>query len=62
MPIYCVARSPADMILDFAGTYAADYVIMGVTRRGALYRALKGDVMTQVAENLPAETTLLLHA
>lgn len=62
MPIYCVARSPAEMILDFAGTYAADYVIMGVTRRGALYRALKGDVMTQVAENLPAETTLLLHA
>ncbi len=62
MPIYCVARSVGEMILDFAGTYAADYVIMGVTRRGALYRALKGDVLTVVAENLPPETTLLLHA
>jgi amino acid transporter/nucleotide-binding universal stress UspA family protein len=62
MPIYCVARSAPEMILDFAGTYAADYVILGVTRRGALYRALKGDVMTEVAENLPPETTLLIHA
>jgi hypothetical protein len=39
-----------------------DYVIMGVTRRGTLFRALKGDVITQVAESLPAETTLLIHA
>ncbi len=62
MPIYCVARSPSEMILDFAGTYAVDYVIMGVTRRGMLYRALKGNVITEVAENLPPETTLLLHA
>ncbi|MBN2560970.1 MAG: amino acid permease, partial [Phycisphaerae bacterium] len=43
MPIYCVARSASEMILDFAGTYAVDYVIMGVTRRGALYRALNPD-------------------
>jgi len=62
MPIYSVARSASEMILDFAGTYAVDYVIMGVTRRGAVYRALKGDVITQVAENLPPETTLLIHA
>jgi amino acid transporter len=62
MPIYSVARSASEMILDFAGTYAVDYVIIGVTRRGALYRALKGDVITEVAENLPAETTLLIHA
>lgn len=62
MPIYCVARSPSDMILDFSGTYAVDYVILGVTRRGTLYRALKGDVIAKVAENLPPETTLLIHA
>lgn len=62
MPIYCVARSASEMILDFSGTYAVDYVIMGVTRRGTLFRALKGDVITQVAESLPPETTLLIHA
>jgi amino acid transporter/nucleotide-binding universal stress UspA family protein len=62
MPIYCVARSPAEMILDFAGTYAADYVIMGVTRRGTLFRALRGDIISEVAANLPPETKLLIHA
>jgi nucleotide-binding universal stress UspA family protein len=61
-PIYCVARSPADMILDFAGTYAVDYVIMGVTRRGSVFRALRGDVISEVATNLPPETKLLIHA
>ncbi|MFQ5501830.1 MAG: amino acid permease [Phycisphaerae bacterium] len=62
MPIYCVARSASEMILDFAGTYAADYVIMGVTRRGALFRALRGDVIAAVATHLPPETKLLIHA
>lgn len=62
MPIYCVARSPAEMILDFAGTYAVDYVIMGVTRRGTVFRALRGDVIAEVAANLPHETKLLIHA
>ena len=61
-PIYCVARSPADMILDFAGTYGVDYVIMGVTRRGSVFRALRGDVISEVATNLPPETKLLIHA
>lgn len=62
MPIYSVARSTSEMILDYAGTYAADYVIMGVTRRGALFRALRGDVITEVATHLPQETKLLIHA
>lgn len=62
MPIYCVARSPAEMILDFAGTYAVDYVIMGVTRRGTVFRALRGDIISEVAANLPPETKLLIHA
>jgi nucleotide-binding universal stress UspA family protein len=62
MPIYCVARSPAEMILDFSATYAADYVIMGVTRRGGLFRALRGDIISEVATNLPPETKLLIHA
>ncbi len=62
MPIYCVASKVAEMILDFSATYGADYVILGVTRRGALFRALRGDVIGEVAANLPNETTLLIHA
>jgi len=62
VPIYCVARSPSEMILDFAGTYAVDYVIMGVTRRGSVFRTLRGDIIADVAANLPKETKLLIHA
>jgi amino acid transporter/nucleotide-binding universal stress UspA family protein len=60
--IYCVSPDPADVILDFAATYAADLVILGVSRRAGVLRALRGDVITGVADNLPAESTLLIHA
>lgn len=60
--IYCVSRDPADVILDFSATYAADLVILGVSRRAAVLRALRGDVISGVADNLPAESTLLIHA
>ncbi|MFQ5806865.1 MAG: amino acid permease [Phycisphaerae bacterium] len=60
--IYCVNPAPADVILDFAATYAADLVILGVSRRAGVLRALRGDVITGVADNLPDESTLLIHA
>jgi amino acid transporter len=60
--IYCVGPDPADVILDFAATYAADMVILGVSRRAGVLRALRGDVISGVADNLPAESTLLIHA
>jgi amino acid transporter len=60
--IYCVSPAPADVILDFAATYAADMVILGVSRRAGVLRALRGDVISGVADNLPAESVLLIHA
>lgn len=60
--IYCVNPSPGDVILDFAATYAADLVILGVSRRASVLRALRGDVIATVADHLPAESTLLIHA
>ena len=60
--IYCVSPDPTDVILDFAATYAADMVILGVSRRAGVLRALRGDVISGVADNLPEESTLLIHA
>lgn len=60
--IYCASHDPADVILDFSATYAADLVILGVSRRAGVMRALRGDVISGVADNLPAESTLLIHA
>ena len=56
------ASSVPEMILDFSATYGVDYVILGVTRRGAVFRALRGDLISEVAANLPSETTMLIHA
>lgn len=60
--IYCVSPDPAEVILDYSATFAADLVILGVSRRAGLLRALAGDVITGVADNLPDESTLLIHA
>lgn len=61
-PIFCVSPDPAWVILDFAATYAVDIVILGVSRRLGVVRALRGDVIASVADNLPPESTLLIHA
>jgi hypothetical protein len=34
---------------------------LGTTRRGVLWRAMKGDVIQQVAAHLPERITLLVH-
>jgi amino acid transporter len=59
--LYAVASDVADAILDFAATYGVDYLILGTSQRGALWRTMKGDVIQQVAHYLPERTSLLIH-
>ena len=51
-----------DAILDMAVTHGANMVLLGLTRRGALWKAIKGDVIQAVAEHLPEDIGLLIHA
>lgn len=60
--LYGVARDIPDAILDLAVTHGADQVLLGTTRRGTLWRAMKGDVIQAVAEQLPENIALLIHA
>ena len=60
--IYGVARDIPDAILDLAVTHGADLLLLGTTRRGTLWRAMKGDVISGVAEHLPESIGLLIHA
>jgi nucleotide-binding universal stress UspA family protein len=62
IPVYAVSPDVAYAILDQAATYSVDSVLMGVSRQGALLRALRGDVLTAVADHLPADISLLIHA
>ncbi len=60
--LYGVARDIPDAILDMTVTHGADMLVMGATRRGTLWKAMKGDVISAVAEQLPESVTLLIHA
>lgn len=62
IPIYVVSSDIAYSILDFAATYNVRALLMGVSRKGTLLRALQGDVITSVADNLPSDIPLLIHA
>jgi amino acid transporter/nucleotide-binding universal stress UspA family protein len=62
MPIYVVSSDVAYSILDFAATYNVKALLMGVSRKATLLRALQGDVLTEVAEQLPNTIPLLIHA
>jgi nucleotide-binding universal stress UspA family protein len=62
IPIYAVSQDVAYTILDFAATYGVEALLMGVSRKGTFLRALQGDVLTAVADNLPSEIPLLIHA
>jgi amino acid transporter len=62
VPIYAVHDSPADLILDEAATLGAQTLIMGASRRGALAKALRGDVLQEVARHLPKEIPLLIYS
>jgi amino acid transporter len=60
--LYSVAYDVGEAILETAATYAVDTLLLGTTKRGALWRAMKGDVMQEVARDLPERITLLVHA
>ena len=60
--LYGVARDIPEAILDMAVTHGADLLLLGTTRRGTLWKAMKGDVIQAVAEQLPERIHLLIHA
>lgn len=60
--LYTVADNISETIVDFAVTYGVSQVIIGTSKRGALWRTMKGDVIQGVALHLPERTQLLIHA
>jgi hypothetical protein len=56
-----MAYDVAEVILEMAVTHAVDYLILGSSQRGALWRTMKGDVIRDVAQHLPERINMLLH-
>jgi amino acid transporter/nucleotide-binding universal stress UspA family protein len=62
VPVYVVHDSPAEVILDYAATLGTDTLIMGVSRRGTVWRTFRGDVVQEVMRYLPESIPLLIQA
>jgi amino acid transporter/nucleotide-binding universal stress UspA family protein len=61
VPVYVVSENPAATILDLAATFGVDILILGTPHRGAVVRLLKGNLVTEVAHNLPENIQLLIY-
>lgn len=61
-PIYVTSADVAAEILDYTVTFGCDTLIMGKSRRDVLSRTLAGDVVAEVAAQLPDGVTLLTRA
>ena len=60
IPIYAVSDDPAWTILDNAAIAGVDVLVLGHSRRTALTRLLRGDLMQQLATQLPEEIRLVI--
>ncbi len=61
VPIYVVSENPATTILDLAATIGIDMLLLGSTHRTRLVSLLKGNVVTEVAKNLPENIDLIIY-
>jgi nucleotide-binding universal stress UspA family protein len=61
-PCYAVSDSLADTIVDIAATMGAAYLILGAPERKGLALLLRGNIIRQIADNLPEEINLLVFA
>lgn len=62
MVVYTISDSPATTILDLAATMGVDMLILGVPQRRTIAALFKGNVVTEVAHNLPENIQLVIHS
>lgn len=61
IPLYSVSDNPANSILDLSATLGIDMLILGASHRQTLASLLKGNIVTEVAKNLPENIQLIIH-
>ena len=62
VPVFVVSENPAATILDISATIGADVLMLGSSHRTKLAQLLKGNVITEVAKNLPENIQLVIHS
>ena len=61
VPLYAVSDNPAGTILDLSATLGIDMLVLGASHRRTLVGLLKGNVVTEVANNLPENIQLIIY-
>ena len=61
IPLYAVSDNPAATILDLSATLGIDILMLGTPHRHTLIKLLKGNVVTEVARNLPDNIRLIIY-
>lgn len=61
-PCYAVSDSVADTIVDITATMGASHLILGAPGRHGLATLLRGNIVRQIASDLPEEIHLLVYA
>jgi len=61
IPLYAVSENPAATILDLSAALGIDILMLGAPHRNKMLSLLKGNVVTEVAKNLPENIQLLIH-
>lgn len=60
VPLWNLGDDPAGLIVKTANELGLDTLMIGATRRGALERLLRGEVLKRIAEQLPKEKRLII--
>jgi nucleotide-binding universal stress UspA family protein len=59
VPIYVSSPAIVDEILDYTVTFGCDTLVMGKSKRSTVSKAVAGDVISQIARQLPEGVSLL---
>jgi amino acid transporter/nucleotide-binding universal stress UspA family protein len=61
LPLYAIGYDPASIIVDVAATNGIDLLILGSPGRSTLLKILHGNVVQEVAQNLPDNIRLIIY-
>jgi nucleotide-binding universal stress UspA family protein len=62
LPVYAVSENPAVTIIDIAATIGVDMLMLGAPHRSSMVKLLRGDIVAEVARNLPENIQLIIHS
>jgi amino acid transporter/nucleotide-binding universal stress UspA family protein len=62
VPVYAVSDNPAGTILDMAATLGVDMLMLGAPHRSSMAKLLRGNVVAEVARDLPENIQLIIHS